>query len=432
MKRYMGDAQLDALMQQTLVRQPIGKAQKIHRARVGSGQRGLVRLRGETWRLQYRGEPDAKGRRKQHSVRLGDRREGMTREKALTAAALRIEQVAPRRVPAGSTCTWSAWCDRYAAVYLPNARPTSRHTLRSILRRHVEPAFRAHHVHEITTARIQTWIADMRRAKASPETIRGRYRLLRRLLGRARAEGLAVTVPQAGDIDLPRSEAPRVVVQGGTGRGYGEAELSLILRAADERAAWLGILCRICAFVGIRISEALALSWSDIDFPGKRLVVMRQAIAKKDAATKSASSVGQRPIPSRLLEALAKYRATLPAGEPLLFPSPRGGYRDASGVRRRHLKPLLGRLAIFGRSFHAFRHRFATSAVRSGASVSTVQRLMRHSSVRATERYIEADSAELDSAIERVEAGFMSLYPPDPPDVLSGDDERNAPKEDES
>lgn len=51
---------------------------------------------------------------------------------------------------------------------------------------------------------------------------------------------------------------------------YGEADVRALLEAAEPRTRALLLLC---AHGGLRISEALTLTWEDVDLPGRELVV---------------------------------------------------------------------------------------------------------------------------------------------------------------
>lgn len=387
-------------------------------ARVGSGQGGIVRRRGNAWRLQYRGEADANGRRKQHSVRVGDVAT-MSYEEARAAAGRQLEYLAPRRIPPGTSLLWEAWCTRFVDVYLPMQRTSSQQSTGSVIRRHLLPAFTGLYLPDIRVARIQTVIARWRTQGVAPATITTRYRVLRRMLRRARTEGLAVDVPTGADIDLPRDER----VQKPGGKAFTTRELVQILAAAEQ--PWR-MLFELCAFCGLRISEALALHWGDVDLAGGRLHIVRQAVAGREVAPKTRASVAVRRIPPRLVEHLREFGTgrTSTTGEALLFPSPHGGAYHSSGVRRHHLKPLLDRLGIDGgRSFHAFRHWAGGTAAREGVAMPTVQRVLRHRDPRSTQVYVDMPTEDIDQAIDAIECAYLR----DAANVLSVSEQRNDP-----
>jgi site-specific recombinase XerD len=57
---------------------------------------------------------------------------------------------------------------------------------------------------------------------------------------------------------------------------------------------------------------------------------------------------------------------------------------------------------VAGRHFpHRWRHSYATSLVRRGEDIHVVQRLMGHSNIAATTRYVHLSDADLLAAIDR-------------------------------
>lgn len=366
--------------------------------RIGQEQLGTVRIHGRRWRLQFRGQPEASGRRKQISITLGERAE-MNYDQAREHANRLMRQLAPRRVGLGATWQWSDWIKRVLEVYVPNRRPGSRRTMTSIIRVHVAPAFRRYQLHEIRIALVQNWIAQMRARGASPVSIRVRYRVLLWILRRARAEGLTVEVPRPGDVDLPRSNAPHARRRV---RAFTTDQVVRIVEVSREPWRTLWMLLALC---GLRVGEGLGLRRSDLDLETGRVFVGRQASAGSEVAPKTETSVAERRIPPVLLEHLRGFCADLGA-DALLFPSPRGGVFDDSGVRRYHLRPILAQLSITGLSCHGFRHWFGSVGAEAGVPLPTLQRAMRHGDLRSTQVYISVPTEAVDRAIDAIESCY--------------------------
>ncbi len=412
--------QLEAALRVAITESPASVRRKPDRApTIGGGQLGTVRKRGKSWHLQYRGARDATGRRRQPSVRIGSIAE-MTRDQARAVASSMLEERISRAVPPGASCAWEAWVERYLQVYVRNLRRSSQDSVRSVIRIHLRSAFAGLWLHEIRLARIQNWIARQQIRGAAPSTIAARYAVLRRMLRRARLEGLAVEVPAGPDVDLPRSDA---IDSGARSRAFTTDELHRILATAVE--PWK-TLFMFCTFSGLRISEALGLRWCDVNLESARLRVTRQAVSGRETAPKTAASVAERRIPSALLEHLRAFKADCAvraASDALLFPSPRnGGPYHASGVRRHHLAPILQELGIRGRSFHGFRHWLGSSSMRAGVPLPVLQRMLRHKDRRSTEVYLEITNDDLDAAIEGAESRYLQIAG----DVLAGGVRRNA------
>lgn len=119
-----------------------------------------------------------------------------------------------------------------------------------------------------------------------------------------------------------------------------------------------GTVARFLAFSGLRIGEAMALTWGDVS--GDTITVPAH-IAKNGKA---------RAVP--VLPEMRSLLATLKRGEPGALVLPRGATRKAIEVASRR---------GFGVqwSYHCLRHYFATRCIQSGVDLPTVARWLGHS-----------------------------------------------------
>jgi integrase/recombinase XerD len=149
----------------------------------------------------------------------------------------------------------------------------------------------------------------------------------------------------------------------------------------------LQALILLLADTGLRIGEALALRWSDIDFDNLLLTV-------------TCGKGGH----GRVIPFSAEWRryAVRLKGDGLVFAARSGRALTRSCVLR-DTKLLCTRLSIRcpERSLHAFRHSFATNYIRSGGSVVMLQRLLGHSSITMTMVYVNIQTADLSAAHQR-------------------------------
>jgi integrase/recombinase XerC len=142
---------------------------------------------------------------------------------------------------------------------------------------------------------------------------------------------------------------------------------------------------------GLRISEALSLTWRDVPL-GASL-----RITGKGGKTRIA------PVLDAVREAIAVYADELPfvlgPDEPL-FRAKRGGPLSARHVQAL-VQTLRGRLGLSDRvTPHAFRHAFATHLLGAGADLRTIQELLGHASLSTTQRYTQVDAAGLLAAYQ--------------------------------
>jgi integrase len=107
------------------------------------------------------------------------------------------------------------------------------------------------------------------------------------------------------------------------------------------------------------------------------------------------------PASDSLLEVLEQLCATLDGS--LLFPTP-------DGTPNKHLDRIVARIAkragvkLPSKPIHAFRAYYATSLIRAGVDIYTVQRLLGHSDIETTIRYLRAVKREDPKLREQVNA----------------------------
>lgn len=178
------------------------------------------------------------------------------------------------------------------------------------------------------------------------------------------------------------------------------AALRLIETAGEgEKAPWIAArdvaVFTLLYGAGLRISEALSLTMRDAPV-GETL-----RVAGKGAKTRLA------PVLPAVKEALGAYLALRPpAGDPEdpLFLSARGKKLSARIVQL-EMRKLAGGLGLDASATpHALRHAFATHLLAAGGDLRSIQELLGHASISATQRYTKVDA-------ESVLAVYRSAHP---------------------
>lgn len=144
------------------------------------------------------------------------------------------------------------------------------------------------------------------------------------------------------------------------------------------------------AATGLRISEILALRWSDIDWKNSCIRVTRAYVYGRFGPPKSRAS--KRPVPLHpLLAALLEtWRNETPYAreEDFIFPSFRLKGRKpprANMLVADHLQPAARKAGITGQvGFHTLRRTLASALIANGSDPKLVQELLRHSNVGMT------------------------------------------------
>jgi integrase len=139
------------------------------------------------------------------------------------------------------------------------------------------------------------------------------------------------------------------------------------------------------AATGLRISEILALRWSDIDWDHSCIRVNRAYVYGKFGPPKSSASKKPVPLHPLLADSLQEWRKETPfqANDDLVFPSFRLKGRKppcANMLVADHLQPAARKAGITARvGFHTLRRTLASALVANGNDIRLVQELLRHS-----------------------------------------------------
>lgn len=136
------------------------------------------------------------------------------------------------------------------------------------------------------------------------------------------------------------------------------------------------------AWAGLRVSEAAALDWSDIDTEARRLTVRGKGDKERPVG-----------VGGRLLDEL------LPVTGGNVVTA--GGQTYSAGVLQRRVNRYLEAQGIDG-TFHKLRARFVTVALAEGVPLLSVSRAVGHSSPTTTALYALTADADLDLIAEAV------------------------------
>lgn len=133
-----------------------------------------------------------------------------------------------------------------------------------------------------------------------------------------------------------------------------------------------GDLFLLCLYQGLRLGEALALTYNDIDFNKKTITVNKSIDSMGNITTpKTATSIRTLPLFSRTAELLKR------DGASNLFNYQRKVYQNS-------MLKICKRLGFTGINIHSLRHTFATRCAELGITAKMVQQWLGHSTLDMT------------------------------------------------
>lgn len=169
--------------------------------------------------------------------------------------------------------------------------------------------------------------------------------------------------------------------QPGNARALTRQQVADFLLVVDPR--WR-LFFELLATTGLRLSEAIALRWSDLRLDGDAPAVrVRRGYSRGEYGPgKSENARRDVPIAPGLVDAFRARRSGSEWHEDadLVFPGTAGTQMDPSNLRRRVLKPAREEAVVTWAGFHAFRHHCASMLLADGRNIVQVSRWLGHHS----------------------------------------------------
>ena len=247
------------------------------------------------------------------------------------------------------------------------------------------PSSARRRVDEITTADLRRWLDKLRRTNLAPNTQRGVLTAASAMLRYAAKQGNIPMTPAAG---LDRDDRPSTARKRQP-RYLNGAQLGALLGKLDDDYRPLGSML---AYAGLRVSEALAVRWRDVDLDTARLTVAAQldrggrTVPLKTTA--SAATVDLLPALVRELRAHRARQAALGIhlvrADALAFITPNRESHTISAARYEPSRPAATAANLGHVTAHDLRHSLVANALDAGLTLAEAARLARHASPAVT------------------------------------------------
>lgn len=273
------------------------------------------------------------------------------------------------------------WIDTYRGRTARGLAERTRRTYRRDLDRWAIPYFRGRRLDEVEPPDVRAFVHHLERKGLRPASIRAILAPVKAMYATAVEDGTVRFNPTRG---LRIADA-RDPADAHEARALTRAELTRLLGHLPER--WR-LLFELLAHSGLRISEAIGLTWADVEFGDRpRLLVRRQDCRGDVSGLKSDHSRRDVPLSPRMAARLWAIGADKPGNE-RVFTSPLGLPLAYGNLRCRVLIPAtkragLGHLDDDGKwrtwvTFHTFRHTCASLLFEAGRDVKQVASWLGH------------------------------------------------------
>jgi len=295
-----------------------------------------------------------------------------------------------------SVITLRSLVERYRAERMPR-RAMTRQGYNTWLNGYIVPKWGDCSLQELQARPVDLWLQSLALAPKSKVHIRGLVRALWEF------------AMWRGDVPTQRNPMELVTIKGATKRVKRPRSLTVeefqeFIHHSEQPFRTMALACVCC---GLRISECLALKWSDVDWLNSTLSVERGIVHQVVDDVKTPESQRSMHIAGEMLEVLKAWRQQTQFCGPddWMFASPLqigrlpfsypGVWR---ALRRAAVKAGIGHL-----SSHAFRHTHRSWLDAVGTPVGVQQRLMRHTDIRTTMNvYGTAATADMRQAHAKI------------------------------
>jgi integrase len=226
------------------------------------------------------------------------------RERAALIAALHEGRAASRSILNFNDCL-DAYLEALAGG---DARERTVHHNRWVAERYLRPTLGTKPVQQITTADVRRVLRSLRHLSGWTQT--KVCQVMREGFAAAIREDALVRSPidKLDPRELPKPRSTKKP------RRLDEAELERLLAAAKTKTPGYYVLFVLLAYTGLRIREALALTWADVDLDEGVLRVERQLADddRRQLEVKTVNAERELPLYPRLRRALAEHKLATP------------------------------------------------------------------------------------------------------------------------
>jgi integrase len=320
---------------------------------------------------------------KRHSKKIGTKSQYPTNEAAWRAAKPQrdaLENQVSNSSPVPTVLTVNVLVEQYRAEKMPKRKDTRR-SYEVWIRCYILPKWGEAPLSDVQARPVQLWLESLTLAPRSKSHIRGTLRNLWDF-----AMYCDPKLAQRNPMELvkvkgasKRMKKPRSLIV---------LEFQQFIGCLDEPFRTIAVLC-VC--LGLRISEALGLKWSDIDWLASKLKVERGIVNQTVDDVKTLGSEGEIDLDPVVLLVLKNWKQITQfsdAGD-WLFASPAQLGRlpwSYDSVYRRYQKAAV-KAGISGFGTHTLRHTFRSFHIKAGTPLDVQRMAMRHADSATTLQY---------------------------------------------
>jgi len=342
-----------------------------------------------------------------------------TKKEAELAAAAEELKIEERGFAENGNELISAYMEKWLETYKRPAVKLNTYLVQERnVRLNILPRWGSYRLKDITRTEYQQWINELRK-QYSEGTVRRIHSIFSSAINDAVHEFGILRESPLKKIKIAKDESE----DAGKIKFFTVDELNRFLAACVpvknakyQHSRHYYALFTLLARTGLRIGEALALTWDDIDLNKGTLSVTKTLIYPLNTdprvtTPKTKSSIRTIKLDPETVRVMKEYRLNQKetiirygfqrSVKNLVFHGPDGKWFRINVVRE-YMKEVCKRVELPQLSPHALRHSHAVHLLEAGASIRYVAERLGHASIKTTEKYLHVT--------KKIEKDALALY----------------------
>jgi integrase len=279
----------------------------------------------------------------------------------------------------------------YALIFLAHTtiKPSTKSDYISILKTHINPAFGDLPVDSVTRLDVKNFLKKKLMNGLAASTVQNIKACLCNVFDVAFDDGV---IPQNPATRLGRiaGRAQKAHTSGVKPKFLTATELTTLLDTFQKHRPGHYPFALLLARTGMRVGEAVALQWQDIDFE-QRIIHVRRSKSRTVIDTPKSGKSREVDMSKQLADALLKVRKemitqSVRSGQrsKWVFPGQVTETMDATAWRRRTFDVMVKLAGLSKMRVHDLRHTYASLMLANGQPLIYVQRQLGHHSIQIT------------------------------------------------
>jgi integrase len=269
---------------------------------------------------------------------------------------------------------YEGWIASYAGRTGRGFSSSSREEYRRTIESHALPRWATWRLADVEPADVRELFGDLRRSGNSTSAIKRLRAALSAMFATAVDDGKLRSNPVSG-IRIPA--APNEEPEDSRAKALTRAELRVLLAAIPSESR---LLFEFLAHTGLRISEAIGLTWAHLDLGERPRVQVREQFYKGERKRLKSGS-GRRDVPlsaGMAAKLLAHRRDSYRRDDAPVFASKTGKPLYPQNVSRHVLKPAAESVGLGWVTYHTLRHTCGSLLFEAGRNVKQVSEWLGH------------------------------------------------------